>query len=112
MENRGGEDIRSKLARYKKEREDFEIIRQQFRQKNSEIASSNNVSTSQGTGFDHTPAAGVSANLSGSNKFSASGGAAKGNIFSVDHHSSTNQVKAFSTSTHMTSGSPAFGLAE
>lgn len=28
---RSSEDIRSKLARYKKEREDFEIVRQQFR---------------------------------------------------------------------------------
>ena len=35
--NEGGEDIRAKLARYKKEREDFEVIRQNFRQKNSEL---------------------------------------------------------------------------
>ena len=33
----GGEDIRTKLARYKKEREDFEVIRQNFRKKNSEL---------------------------------------------------------------------------
>jgi len=31
------EDIRSKLARYKQEREDFEKVRQQFREKNKEI---------------------------------------------------------------------------
>ena len=30
-EGTGKEDIRSKLARYKKERDDFEHIRQQFR---------------------------------------------------------------------------------
>jgi len=36
----GKEDIKSKLARYKKEREDFEQIRMQFRQKNSELSSS------------------------------------------------------------------------
>ncbi len=31
------EDIRTKLARYQKERQDFEVIRQQFRKKNSEL---------------------------------------------------------------------------
>ena len=37
----GGEDIRSKLARYKKEREDFELVRQQFRKKNAELSINN-----------------------------------------------------------------------
>lgn len=36
----GNEDIRAKLARYKKEREDFEVIRQQFRKKNAELGAS------------------------------------------------------------------------
>ena len=36
----GGADIRAKLARYKKEREDFEVIRQQFRQKNEQLSTS------------------------------------------------------------------------
>lgn len=37
---RSSEDIRSKLARYKKEREDFEIVRQQFRQKSNDLGGS------------------------------------------------------------------------
>lgn len=31
------EDIRAKLQRYKKEREDFEIVRQQFRQRSEQL---------------------------------------------------------------------------
>ena len=31
------EDIRAKLARYKQERENFELVRQQFRQKHKEL---------------------------------------------------------------------------
>ena len=46
----GNEDIRAKLARYKKEREDFEVIRQQFRKKNSELG----VSSSSGPGSKAT----------------------------------------------------------
>lgn len=42
-----GEDIRAKLARYKKEREDFELIRQQFRKKNSELSTSTPTVTGQ-----------------------------------------------------------------
>ena len=36
-----GEDIRAKLARYKQERQDFEKVRMQFRQKNAEIERKN-----------------------------------------------------------------------
>mmetsp|Transcript_38048 Transcript_38048/g.49958 ORF Transcript_38048/g.49958 Transcript_38048/m.49958 type:complete len:127 (+) Transcript_38048:895-1275(+) len=67
----GSEDIRAKLARYKKEREDFEMIRQQFRKKNSELSTSAaNVSTSQNPAggnqgvSENTP---VNRSMSGSN---------------------------------------------
>ena len=49
----GGEDIRSKLARYKKEREDFELVRQQFRQKNAELSINN--AAKQHSGSENTP---------------------------------------------------------
>ena len=117
MENRpsgsaAGEDIRSKLARYKKEREDFELIRQQFRKKNTELGNSANLSTQQPVGSENVPA---NRSHSGSNKYSGmdfggSGNKSSNNIFAVDHSAGTSKV--FTTTTHMTSGSPAFGLPE
>ena len=120
----GGEDIRSKLARYKKEREDFEMIRQQFRQKNSELgvapASTSKPNQSLGGGSENTPGGNRSAN-SGSHKqyqgHNASGGVgSNNNIFAGDYSGGSN-VQAFTTSTaanltNMVSGSPAFGLPE
>ena len=102
-----GEDIRSKLARYKKEREDFELVRQQFRQKNNELSKSSKPYT------ENTPVGGQYANLSnngsGSQKRLNTGG--NNNIFAVDGSANQNKdVQAFTA--HMASGSPAFGQPE
>ena len=83
----GGEDIRSKLARYKKEREDFELVRQQFRKKNSELTLTNSVATKTNIG-DSIP------NVKGA-----------GNIFDMER--SATQVQSFTM--NMMAGSPAFG---
>ena len=115
-----GEDIRTKLARYKKEREDFELIRQQFRKKNSELSTSAaNVTTQQQNQAGISENTPVNRSMSGSHKFqglasadyNASGAAKGNNIFAVEN-SGGSQVKAFTASGHMTSGSPAFGLPE
>ena len=54
------EDIRAKLARYQKERQDFEVIRQQFRKKNSELGINNSGAAPGkfGGNTENTPVAG------------------------------------------------------
>ena len=99
----GGEDIRVKLARYKKEREDFEMVRMQFRKKNSELGASDggvnlasgNINKSSASGIENTPVQGGSSQL---NKY---GGGANGsggnssNIFAVDQSTGSGPVQAF-----------------
>ena len=89
---RGSEDIRAKLARYKKEREDFEVVRQQFRSKNLELPAGG-----QGTKNSYSENTPIDMKASGSGigtyKFgTATENAATsgGNIFAMD--GSANQV--------------------
>lgn len=99
----GGEDIRSKLARYKKEREDFEMVRMQFRKKNSELGVSDgginqaatNMNKSSASGIENTPVQGSSSMLG---KYGAGGNGSGGNgsnIFAVDQSTGSGQVQAF-----------------
>ena len=107
-----GEDIRSKLARYKKEREDFELVRQQFRQKNAELSINN--ATQQHSGSENTPVQHVSGNYGtaiGKQYSSADGNK---NIFAsmgIEQSAGSSQIQAF-TAANMTGGSPAFGQPE
>lgn len=48
------EDIRQKLARYKAERENFELVRAQFRQKHKEIEGRDSISNSSNLGLSNT----------------------------------------------------------
>ena len=108
----GGEDIRSKLARYKKEREDFELVRQQFRKKNAELSINN--ATQQHSGSENTPVQHVSGTYGTAigKQYSSADGSK--NIFAsmgVEQSAGSSQIQAF-TAANVTGGSPAFGQPE
>ena len=110
----GGEDIRSKLARYKKEREDFELVRQKFRQKNAELSINN--ATQQHSGSENTPVQHVSGNYGTAlgKQYSSAGADGSKNIFAsmgVEQSAGSSQIQAF-TAANVTGGSPAFGQPE
>ena len=93
--NDGGEDIRTKLARYKKEREDFEVIRQQFRKKNSELGVSG--ASGGGGGANGSNVYSEGTPNAASYKLGGAGGSennkGQSNIFATDN--SATQVQTF-----------------